>query len=116
MRDPRQRVIEDFLAVVNREQMMIRIVVRNDFAEAHEIRFLFLLHEIVFVRERPPDIAIRREPRDDVAQITVVRVRRHPIKAPMPLVVRMKQNDVRLDAELLQIERRAVRDAENISD
>src|ERR1035437_7661926 len=83
---------------------MIWIVVRNNFAEAHEVRFLFLLHEIVFVRERPPDVAIRREPRDDVMQISVVHVRRHPVKTPMPYVIRVKQNHVRLDAELLQIE------------
>src|SRR6266576_2122089 len=37
-------------------------------------------------------------------QITVVRVRRHLVEAPMPFVVRMKQNDVRLNAELLQVE------------
>ena len=43
------------------------------------------------------------EPGDDVMQIAVVRVRRHPVKAPMAFVVGMKQNDVRLDAEFLQV-------------
>jgi hypothetical protein len=77
---------------------------RNNFAKAHEVRFLFLFHEIPFVRERPPNIAIGREPRDDIMQVTVIRIRRHPVEAPMPLVVGMEQNDVCLDAEFLQIQ------------
>src|ERR1019366_6415352 len=36
-------------------------------------------------------------------QITVVHSCRHSVKAPVPLVIRMEQNHVRLDAELLQI-------------
>src|SRR5262249_12582538 len=76
---------------------------RDDFTEAHEVGFLFLPHEIPFVRERPPDIPERRQPRDDVMQVSIVRRRGHAVEAPMAFVVRMEQNDVSLNAELLKV-------------
>ena len=83
---------------------MIRIVGRDDFAEALEVGLGLLLHEIALVGQRPPDVAERREPRDDVAQIRVVRRGGHAVETPVARVVGMKQDQVRLDAELLQVE------------
>ena len=45
----------------------------------------------------------RREPRDHMAQVAIVAGRIHPVGAPMALVVRVKQDDVRFDAEVAQL-------------
>src|SRR5262252_4238997 len=68
--NPRSRVIEKLLAVVNGKKVVVRIRSRNDLAESFEIFFTLLLHEIVVICERPPDVAKGGEPTDDVTQVT----------------------------------------------
>ena len=77
------------------------LVIGKEVVRAREVGFGFLLYKIPLIGQRPPDVADRREPRDEVAQIRVVRGGGHAVEAPMAGVVGMKQNHVRLDAELL---------------
>src|SRR6185503_6339192 len=80
----------------------------HELPDALPIVLGLVLHEIVFVGERPPDVAERGEPRDDITQVTIVLQWRHAVEAPRAVVVGMQQNDVGLDTELLQIKNAAL--------
>src|ERR1051325_5630647 len=83
--------------------MMIRIVCENNLTASLKVLFSLFFHEIVFVGERPPDIPIRRETTDDIAQIMIVLSRSHSVKAPVAFVIRMKKDQVSFNAEVAKI-------------
>src|SRR4029077_947986 len=62
--NPGTGVIEQLFAVVNGEEVMIRVGGGNNLAKAFEIFLALFFHEIVFVGKRPPHIAIGSEPAD----------------------------------------------------
>ena len=110
VRDPVLRVVVPLAAVVNAAQPLVRVFLLQDREEPVPVLPLLVAavalrpfgHEIVFVGQRPPDVAEGREPRDAVAQIAVVLLVAHVGEAPA--VVGVPENEVRLDAELLQVE------------
>src|SRR4030042_5799424 len=83
--------------------MLIWIASLNNLEETVPVGLAFFFYEIVFVSQRPPNIAARCEPGDNVAQVSVVHIRRHPVKSPVAFVVGMKQNDVRLNPKSAQL-------------
>src|SRR6266849_5969699 len=92
-------------AVVYRTQVVVRIALLHDAEEAVPITQSLARGEIPLIRHRPPDVAIRGEPRHDIAQVTVIGRRVHPDKTPT--VVGVEQDDVCLDPQSLQVENTA---------
>ena len=76
--------------------MAIRIALFDDVEEAIPIGHFFALHQIEFIGERPPDVAIGGEAGDDVAEVAIVGFTRHFRIAPA--VVGMKQDEIGFDA------------------
>ena len=58
-------MIEERPLVVDRAQMFVRVIFSDDLADALEIRLSLVLERIPLIRQRPPDITIRAEPRND---------------------------------------------------
>src|SRR3954451_17992804 len=83
--------------------MVVRVVSLHDLEISIPIRWLLLLHEVELIGHRPPDVAITREAREDVTEIAIIAGRIHAIEAPMAFVIRMKQDEIRLDAETHQL-------------
>ncbi len=110
MRDPGLGVVVPFAAVVNAAQPLVRVLLLEDGEEPVPVLPLLVAamalgplgHEIVFVGQRPPDVAEGREPRDAVAQIAVVLRVAHVGEAPA--VVGVPEDQVRLDAQPLQVQ------------
>jgi len=71
--------------------------------ETFEIFLALFFHEIVFVGEGPPDIAIGSEPAKHIPEIMVVLRRSHAIEAPMSFIVRMKKDEIGFDSKFSQI-------------
>ena len=88
--DPGLVVVVNQCAVVDGAQVRVRIALLDDEAEAVPVRFGFFFHEIVFVGEGPPDVAIGGESGDDVAQVAIIARGIHAIKAPATFVVGVK--------------------------
>ena len=103
MREQRIRVVVEQPAVVDRRQPMVRVGVVHDLDHAVPIRLLLLRHEVVLVGQRPPHVAKRGQPADDVPQVAVVGLVRHAVEAPVAFVVGMQQNDVGLDAQVAEL-------------
>ena len=57
--------------------------------------------QIVLVGQGPPDVPVRSQPGHDVLQVAVILARAH--RGEAPAVVGVEQDQVRLDAELLQL-------------
>ena len=91
--------------------MLVGIVRSDDLAEADEVGFVLILEGIPLVRERPPDVAMRAQAGDDVAQVAVVVLCAHVVEAPVALVIGMEEDEVGLDAHGARAVRRAARNA-----
>src|SRR5258708_9719211 len=83
--------------------MAVGIAGLHDLKKPVPVRFSFFLHEIVFVGQGPPNISESSQTAQGVTKIAVVLNRHHPVKAPMALVVRMKQDNVRFDSQVAQV-------------
>lgn len=60
--------------------------------------------KIKLVGDRPPDISIGRQPGDHIPQIGDVRWMIHPVETPMALVIWMKEDEIRFNAHLPQLD------------
>src|SRR3954454_4648675 len=87
--------------VVNGTEVLIRITLLNDPEKPVEIRLGFRLHEVPFVCHRPPDIPECGKPGYSVAKVLIIHVARHALVAPA--IVRMKQDEVGLNAKVHQL-------------
>ena len=111
VRHPVLRVVVPLAAVVDAAQPLVRVLLLEDREEPVPVLPLLVAavaagpligHEVVLVGQRPPDVAIRREPGDAVPQVAVVLGVAHLREAPA--VVGVPEDDVRLDAQLLEVE------------
>ena len=101
--DPRLAMIEvhRLFAVVDRLEMPRRIVLLDDVEEAVPARDrLHVDQEVVFVGERPPDVAKSAEAGDEIAHVAIVLLGRH--RAIAPAVVGVEDDDVGFDAHVPQ--------------
>src|ERR1039458_8559868 len=80
--------------------MFVRIVLGDNLPETLEICFRLRLEVVPLVGQRPPYIPIGPKPGNHVPQVTIIVFRAHVIEAPVPGVVRMEQNHIRLDPHL----------------
>src|SRR5258707_13033406 len=103
MRHPGPRVVVDALAVMDGSQMIIRIGVLDDLEKAIPILRFFLLHEIKFVGDGPPDISIGCQASDDVSDIAFIAGGIHAIENPMYFDVGKKKDDIRFDDEVAEL-------------
>ena len=101
VRHPRLAVIVHDVAVVDRAQMLVRVARLNYAEEAIPIGQRFRLHEVPLIRERPPHVAIRCEPRNYIAKIPVVHFGWQVRVAPV--IVGMEQDQIGLDVEVAQL-------------
>ena len=81
--------------------MLVRVALLHDLEEAIPVLLGLGLHQIELVRHRPPDVAVGRQPRDDVAKVAVIHLGGH--RAIAPAVVRVEEDDVGLDAQVAQV-------------
>ena len=103
MADPRLAVVvvHVLVAVVDRLQVTVGVVLLEDVEVAVPLaERLGVEQEVVFVGERPPDVAVGGEPRREIGDIAEVLLRRHVAVAPA--VVGVEDDDVGLDAEVAQ--------------
>jgi hypothetical protein len=113
MRHPGLGVIVNDTAVVNTAQALVRVFLLQDREKPVPVIHLFVAavspwpvgHKIELVGERPPDVAERRQPGDRITQVCIVLSVGHIGEAPA--VVRMPEDEIRLDPELLQVENSA---------
>src|ERR1017187_550331 len=89
-------------AVVDGAEVIERIPLSNDACVAIPVRAGFTLHQVELVCQRPPDIAESAEARDDISEIAVVNLCGHGLIAPF--VIRMKQDEVNLNADAAKVE------------
>ena len=81
--------------------MPVRIMLLDDMKEPVEVARLLRLHQVVLIRHGPPDVPVRRHPRQYIPRIAVILLRRHRLISPA--IVRMKQNQICLDIQRPQI-------------
>ena len=81
--------------------MLYRVALLHDPEEAVPVCHCLRLHQVVLVGERPPHVSVRGQPGHDVLQIAVVRLRVHRLVSPA--VVRVKENQIRLDSQIAQL-------------
>ena len=83
------------------DQMMIRIILCEKFLDTVPVIQSFGGTEIILIRHTPPHLREGREAPEEIIKIRQVVFQRHRGKSPM--VVRMKQNEVNLDANLKEL-------------
>ncbi len=81
--------------------MSVWIFLGDDLKKAVPIAFLLLLKRSYSFASDYQDVAVGAEPGHDVAQIQIIRGGRHATESITPLVVRVKQNYVGLDAAIV---------------
>src|SRR5258708_38518977 len=74
VRHPWLGVVVKRKAVVDRAEMLVGIVLLDDAEEVIPDGHGFVFQGIIFVRYRPPDIAIGREPSHYIAQKAIIRL------------------------------------------
>jgi len=111
VRYPWLGVIVEASAVVDAAQTLVGILLLDDGKETVPVgqRLVaavafrrFGRHQVVLVGQRPPDVAERAQARDAVTQVAVVVFAAHGRETPA--VIRMPQDQIGLDPELLKIE------------
>ena len=60
--------------------------------------------QIIFVRKRPPQVAERRQPGNQVLEIAIIDLSRHTVKAPGAGIIRVEDDQIGFDAAPLQVE------------
>ena len=90
-------------AIVYRSQMAIWIFFLNYFKEAVPILLLFLFHEIKFICQGPPDISKGTQTCNNIPKIKIILFITHAVETPMSIIVRMKEDKVTLDIQLIQL-------------
>ncbi len=103
MSDPGLCVVIQQRAVMDGSQTSVWIAGYNNLKESVPVGRCFFLHKIVLIGQRPPDIAKGRKSCDNIAKITVIRLRGHSVKTPVSLVIRVKQNQVRFNSHLTKL-------------
>ena len=81
----------------------VRVAFLHDPKKTIPVLGLLLVHEVEFVGNRPPDIAMRRQTGDDVLQVALIGRGIHAIESPMPLIVRVKEDQVGFDAQVAEL-------------
>ncbi len=105
VRDPRQGVVvEDASAVVDGAQVIVGVRVAHELEVIVPVLHLDRGHEVVLVGQGPPHVAERSEPSHQILQDALVDAARHVVEAPRAEVVGVEEDEVGLDAELLQVE------------
>ena len=100
MRNPRTGVVVERYAVVDGTHVVVRIFFAEQVCVVLPVLKLLGAHEIVFVCKAPPHVAVGGEARDDVVPVKVVLLAVHGGESPA--VVGVHNDDVGLDAALLQ--------------
>ena len=77
------------------------VVLLHDLKETFPVGHRLGLHQVKFIRERPPDVAIGPQPRHDIAQVALIGGLVHP--SEIPPVIRVEQNQIRFDAQVAQL-------------
>ena len=101
VRHPRVRVVIHGVRVVDGAQMARGIVLLDDVEEAVEVLRGLGPHQVPLVGQRPPDVAIRRHARDDIAQVAIIRFGRHGRVSPA--IVGMEEDEVGFDTDGAQV-------------
>jgi len=101
MRHPRMGVVVHHVRIVDGPQVACWVVLLYDVKEAVEVLHGFRSHEVPLIRKGPPDVTVRRQPRQHITQIEIVHVCGH--RCVSPSVVRMKQDEVCFDPHFAQI-------------
>ena len=83
-----------------RKHVVIRIVLRDELLDLLPVLQAFGHAQVVLVGQAPPDIREGREAAEQVIEIDQVVLLRHVCKTPP--VVRMEQNQISLDTQVLQ--------------
>jgi hypothetical protein len=83
--------------------MPVRIGLVYDADEPIPIGFLLSRHKIVFIRQRPPHVAIGAEPAYEVTKVTVIGIVWHAVESPVPFIVWMKQNNIGFDSQCAKL-------------
>src|SRR5579883_2818999 len=97
---PGLRVIIELPSIVDRAQVSERVSLL-DYLEKAVPGCWLLLHKIPLIGQRPPDIAIRCQPCNYIAQVTFVALGIHMRKAPA--IVRVKENKIGFNTQTLKI-------------
>src|SRR6266516_4007086 len=92
VRHPWLRVVIKRKAVVDRAEVLVGIVLLDDAEEAIPVGHGFVLHEIILVGHRPPDIAIGGESGHYIAQEAIIRLGIPSSNATT--VVGVEENDI----------------------
>src|ERR1035438_8935982 len=99
---PWMPIVVNRAAVMHAAKMSHRIALLDNMKEPIKVLDGLSLHKIVFIGHRPPDVSVSREPRNHIAQVSIISLGRHSRKAPV--VVRMKKNQVGFNSQLSQID------------
>ena len=91
-------MVVEAVAVVDRGEVAHVVVLTDDLGQALPVLGRLPRQQVVLVGQRPPDGAMRAQPPGDVLHVPVVGRAGHLRKAPS--VVRMEQDEVRLDPQL----------------
>ena len=99
--DPRPVEIIKRHAVVHGAQMVVRILFAEQLGVMLPVLQGFGAHQIVFVRETPPHIAVGGKARDHIIPVQIIRGAVHLREAPA--IIRMHHDDIGFDVPLQEL-------------